>query len=89
MLEECDREIKDFEEEKEYIERSQRAINAKNSETNQLIEEVQNTVSEFQDALSAELDNQPDTSNVGEQMSSNASIITFLMDFVTEKSYLI
>ena len=71
------------------IKRHQRAINARKSKTNQLVEEGQNIVREFQDALSAELDNQPDTSNVGEQMLSNARIITFLMELLAVKSYLI
>ena len=50
--------------------------------TKLLVEEGQNTVKEFQDALSAELENQPDTTSLGEQMSSNTSIITFLMEFL-------
>ena len=44
---ECGRKIKDLKEEKEYIERHQRAINAKKSETNQLVEKVQKAVKEF------------------------------------------
>ena len=47
LLEECGREIKDLKEEKEYIERHQKTINAKKSETNQLVKKIQNAVKEF------------------------------------------
>ena len=40
-MEECDMQVKELQDEKEHIERSQRAINAKNSETNNLIIEAQ------------------------------------------------
>ena len=41
-------------------------------------------MSEFHDALGAELVKQPETSNVIGQMSLNADIITFLMGFLTD-----
>ena len=83
-MEECYMQVKELQEEKEHIERSQRAIDPKYSETNNLIEEAQKTVREFHNALGAELATQPEPRNVIGQMSSNADIITFLMDFLTK-----
>ena len=40
-MEECDMQVKELLDEKEHIERSQRAIDTKHSETNNLIEEAQ------------------------------------------------
>ena len=78
-LEECKRRAQELKKEKDYIEKQEKVINAKMSENDQLVEEVQDTVKEFTEALSMELNSQLKE----EQASSKANIIRFLMDFLT------
>ena len=62
-----------YQEEKEHIENSKSAIKLKERETKELIDKLHLAVREFHDALGAELDSQPELSEV------NKDIIKFLM----------